>query len=228
MKAHASSTWIAPLLAVLAAALGLAAAWADGVTLPPLKAIAALLLAAPAWMGFVRTTRRIAEDGAAPASDLIFGLLLPALFLLLLACGTDHFVRGAWSWTAFATALPFVLLATALPLAERFTQRAADLDAGRRSLAAAIAPNHAKLWLFGLSLPPYLWLVLQVGRDALPQACAAALLTLLLSLPAARKLQDMDDQDELQDALRLSALAAAAHGLILIAALTTGQHWPVF
>ena len=220
---------IDPLLAVLAAALGLAAAHTDGVALDPLKAVGALLLAAPAFMGFRRTTLRVAGDIANPVIEFIFALLLPGLFLLVLVSGTDHFVRGAWSWSAFAAGLPFALLAVCLPLMRGFEARANDLEAGRDTLAAAIAPMHAKLWLFGLSLPAYLWLVLQVGRDALPQACAAALLSLLLSLRAVRLLlEDFDDAAELARATRLIALAAASHGALLIAGLLLADRLPLF
>lgn len=220
---------IDPLLAVLASGLGLAAAHADGVALDPLKAVAALLLAAPAFMGFRRTTLRVAGDTANPVSEFIFALLLPALFLLVLTSGTDHFVRGAWSWSAFAAGLPFALLATCLTLARGFEARTADIAAARATLASAITPMNAKLWLFGFSLPAYLWLVLQVGRDALPQACAAALLSLLFSLRAVRVLlEDFDDAAELARATRFTALAAASHGVLLIAGFLLADRLPLF
>ncbi|MDX5445432.1 MAG: hypothetical protein LPJ87_05180 [Zoogloeaceae bacterium] len=221
--------YIDPLLAVLAAGIGLAAAHADGVALDPLKAVAALLLAAPAFMGFRRTVIRIAGDVANPVTEFIFTLLLPALFLLLLASGTDHFIRGAWSWSAFAAGLPFALLAACVPLMRGFAARADDIAAGRTTLAAAIAPINAKLWLFGLALPAYLWLVLQVGRDALPQACAAALLSLLFSLRAVRLLlEDFDDAVELAGATRFTALAAASHGVLLVAGFLLADRLPLF
>lgn len=220
---------VEPLLAVLASGLGLAAAHADGVTLEPLKAVAALLLAAPAFMGFRRTTLRVAGDVAHPVSEFIFALLLPALFLLVLTSGTDHFVRGAWSWSAFAAGLPFALLSACLPLVRGFEARTADRSAGRATLAAAITSMHAKLWLFGLSLPAYLWLVLQIGRDALPQACGMALLSLLLSLRAVRMLlEDFEDADELARATRFTALAAASHGVLLIAGFLLADRLPLF
>src|SRR5690606_17789288 len=139
-----------PLLAVLASGLGLAAAHAGGVPPDAIRAIAALALAAPAFLGFRRTVGRVADEAAHPAVGLVVMLVLPALFLLVLTCGTDHFVRGAWSWSAFAAGLSFALLATAVALARGFEARDADLATGRRTLATAIAPMHAKLWLFGL------------------------------------------------------------------------------
>lgn len=218
-----------PLLAVLASGLGLAAAHADGVVLDPLKAAGALVLAAPAFMGFCRTTQRVAGNVANPVTEFIFALLLPALFLLVLTSGTDHFVRGSWSWTAFAAGLPFALLAACLPLMRGFEARADDLAAERATLAAAIAPMHAKLWLFGLTLPAYLWLVVQVGRDALPQACAAALLTVIVSLRAVRTLlEDFDDPAGRARATRLTAAAAAAHGALLIAGFLLADRLPLF
>lgn len=218
-----------PLLAILAAGIGLAAAHADGVALDPLLSAAALLLAAPAYLGFRRTVLRVAGDLANPVTESIFALLLPALFLLVLSSGSDHLVRDAWSWRAFAAGLPFALLAACLPLARGFERRSDDVDAGRDTLAAAITPINAKLWLFGLALPAYLWLVLQVGRDALPQACAAALLSLLFSLRAVRVLlEDFDDAAELARATRFTALAAASHGVLLIAGFLLADHLPLF
>lgn len=220
---------IDPLLAILASALGLAAAHADGVALDPLKSIAAVLFAAPAFLGFRRTTQRIAGETANPVTELIFTLALPALFLLVLTSGTDHFVRGAWSWSAFAAGLPFALLVTCVPLVRGFESRTDDIAAGRATLAAAIAPINAKLWLFGLALPAYLWLVLQIGRDALPQASGAALLSLLFSLRAVRVLlEDFDDAAELVRATRFTAFAAASSGVLLIAGFLLADHLPLF
>lgn len=219
--------WFLPLAAVLAAAIGLAAAHADGIALPPLKAAAALLLAAPAVLGFRRTIARVlGEDGAVPQA--LVQVVLPAVFLVLLTSGTDHFVRGAWSLTAFAAGLPFAVLAACQPLIANLVRRADDSVAGRDTLATAIAPINAKLWVFGLALPAYLWLVVQVGRDALPQGCAAAAITILLSLRAVRTLQeDADDAAECTRAVRLTALAALAHGAILVAALLFDSRWPL-
>lgn len=218
--------WLAPVLAVIAAAIGLASAYADGVTLVPLEAGGVLLLAAPAYLGFLRTTRRIAGESGSPTVEALFSLVLPAVFLLLLVSGTDHFLRGTWGWTSFAAGLPFVLIAACVPLVAAFTRREADLAAGRSSLATAIPPMHDKLWLFGLAMPAYLWLVLQVGRDALPQGCAAAAITVLLSLRAANALHDnLEDGDEMPRALRFVMCTAPVHGLILIAALVFDSRW---
>jgi 1,4-dihydroxy-2-naphthoate octaprenyltransferase len=221
--------WGGPALAVLAAALGLAAAQADGVSLDVFKGALALVLAAPAYLGFTRTLARVGGDRFAPLFDLSFAVVLPALFVLLLVAGSDHLVRGAWSFTAFAVGLPLALLAACVPLARGFAQRADDLEAGRDSLAAAIAPINAKLWLFGCAMPAYLWLIVQVGRDALPQACAAAALTVVVSLRAVRVLyEDFDDADEMARAVRLTTIAALTHGALLIAGLLLADHFPVF
>lgn len=218
--------WLSPVLAVIAAAIGLAAAFADGVKLDPLKAGGALLLAAPAYLGFLRTTRRIAGESGNATMEAAFSLVLPAAFLLLLVCGTDHLQRGAWGWTAFAAGLPYALLATCVPLVAGFTRRAGDIANGRSSLATAITPMHDKLWLFGLAMPAYLWLVLQVGRDGLPQGCAAAAITVLLSLRAANALHDnLEDGDEMPRALRFVTCTAPVHGLILTAALVFDSRW---
>jgi hypothetical protein len=222
-------SWVGPALATLAAALGLTAAYADGVSLDPFKSVGALLLAAPAWLGFARTMRRVGGENFAPLFDLMFAIFLPAVFLLLLVTGSDHLVRGAWSSTALSVGLPFALLAACVPLVEAFGKRSADIEAGRDSLAAAIAAGSAKLWLFGFTLPAYLWLILQVGRDALPQACAAAALTLLLSLRAVRILyEDLDDADEMARALRFTSIAALAHGVMLIGGLLLADRLPLF
>ena len=221
--------WSGPALAALAAALGLAAAQADGVPFDAFKGALALALAAPAYLGFTRTVQRVGGDRFAPLFDLVFATVLPALFLLLLVVGSDHLVRGAWSFTAFAVGLPLALLAACVPLARGFARRSADVEAGRDSLAAAIAPINAKLWLFGCALPAYLWLIAQVGRDALPQACAAAALSIVVSLRAVRVLyEDFDDAEEMTRAVRLTAIAALIHGVLLVAGLLLADHFPLF
>ena len=142
---------------------------------------------------------------------------------------SSDLVRGAWSFTAFAVGLPLALLAACVPLARGFARRSEDVEAGRDSLAAAIAPINAKLWLFGCALPAYLWLIAQVGRDALPQACAAAALSIVVSLRAVRVLyEDFDDAEEMTRAVRLTAIAALIHGVLLVAGLLLADHFPLF
>ena len=222
---ESSKAWSAPLLGVIAATIGLAAVRADDIPFDLLKSCIALLLAGPAYLGFLRTVRRVGAGGI-PHMEFITALILPALFLLFLATATDHYLRGEWSWIAFASALPFVLLAAGVSLCECFLRRNAELENEQSTLATAISPETAKLWLVGSALPAYIWLVLQVGREALPHGCAFAAITLILSLQAIRLLdEDPNDPTFLPRALRLSTFAALGHGAIIASTLMLSNYW---
>lgn len=222
---ESSKAWSAPLLGVIAATIGLAAVRADDIPFDLLKSCIALLLAGPAYLGFLRTVRRVGAGGT-PQMEFITAIVLPALFLLFLATATDHYLRGEWSWIAFASALPFVLLATNVSLCECFLRRSAELENGHPTLATTITPETAKLWLVGSALPAYMWLVLQIGREALPHGCAFAAITLILSLQAIRLLdEDPHDPPFLLRALRLSTFAALGHGAIIASTLMLSNYW---
>ncbi|KON82002.1 prenyltransferase [Azoarcus sp. PA01] len=143
---------------------------------------------------------------------------------LLVVVGADFVQRGAFAWTPVAAGVSFALLVANLLYINQFPDRAADAAAGKRTLVVRLGADTAKWGYFGIALVAYGWLVLQIGRDNLPQACAAAALTLVLSFHAARQLREhAGEPAELAPAIRLTIAATNLHGLVLAATLAFGS-----
>jgi 1,4-dihydroxy-2-naphthoate octaprenyltransferase len=139
---------------------------------------------------------------------------------LLVVLGSDYAQRGAFAWTPVAAGLSFALLVANLLFINQFPDRAGDAAVGKRTLVVRLGPDTAKWAYFGIATVAYGWLVLQIGRENLPQACAAAALTLALSFNAARLLREhANDPGDLAPAIRLTIAAANLHGLVLAATL---------
>lgn len=142
---------------------------------------------------------------------------------LLVVVGADYVQRGLFAWTPFAAGLSFALLVANLLYLNQFPDRAADAAAGKRTLVVRLGAETAKSDYFAIALVAYGWLVLQIGRNNLPQACGAAALTLVLSFHAARMLREHADQPQLlAPAIRLTIAAANVHGFVLAATLAFG------
>lgn len=144
---------------------------------------------------------------------------------LLVVVGADFVQRGAFAWTPVAAGLSFALLVANLLFINQFPDRAGDEAAGKRTLVVRLGADTAKWGYFAIALVAYGWLVLQVGRYNLPQACAAAALTLVLSFSAARQLREhAAEPAELRPAVKLTIAAANLHGLVLAATLAFARH----
>ncbi|WP_332675699.1 prenyltransferase [Aromatoleum sp.] len=142
---------------------------------------------------------------------------------LLVVVGADYVQRGAFAWTPLAAGLSFALLVANLLYINQFPDHAADAAAGKCTLVVRLGADTAKWGYFGIALVAYGWLMLQVGRNNLPQACAAAALTLVLSLHAARMLREHASEPRaLAPAIKLTIAAANLHGLVLAATLAFG------
>lgn len=139
---------------------------------------------------------------------------------LLVVIGAAYVQQAAFAWTPFAAGLSFALLVANLLFINQFPDRAGDAVAGKRTLVVQLGADTAKWGYFAIALIAYGWLILQVGRYNLPQACAAAALTMVLSLNAARLLREhAEEPTELAPAIKLTIAAANLHGLALAAAL---------
>lgn len=139
---------------------------------------------------------------------------------LLVVVGADYVQRGAFAWTPFAAGVSFALLVANLLYINQFPDHDGDAAAGKRTLVVRLGPDNAKWGYFGISLVAYGWLVLQVGRENLPQACAAAAFTLVLSFSAARQLREhAADPAALVPAIKLTIAAANIHGFVLAGTL---------
>lgn len=140
---------------------------------------------------------------------------------LLVVIGADFVQRGAFAWTPVAAGLSFALLVANLLFINQFPDHDGDATSGKRTLVVKLGRETAKWFYFGIALLAYIWLVVQVGRHNLPQASAAAALTLVLSFHAARALREHATQPQLlAPAIRLTIAAATLHGLILAGTLS--------
>lgn len=163
---------------------------------------------------------------SAPPLHLVargLGEVVIVLCWLLVAVGADYVQRGAFAWTPVAAGLGFALLVANILYINQFPDHDGDAAAGKRTVVVRLGPESAKWGYFSIALIAYGWLVLQVGRDNLPQACAAAAITIVMSLNAARELREhASSPSELGRAIRLTIAAALLHGLIVAAALALG------
>lgn len=144
---------------------------------------------------------------------------------LLVVVGTDYVQRGAFAWTPVAAGVSFALLVANLLYINQFPDHDGDAAAGKRTLVVRLGPDSAKWGYFGIAVVAYGWLVMQVGRENLPQTCAAAAFTLVLSFSAARQLREHAEQPAaLVPAIKLTIAAAILHGLVLAATLAFAGH----
>ncbi|MCB1958038.1 MAG: prenyltransferase [Rhodocyclaceae bacterium] len=143
---------------------------------------------------------------------------------LLVVLGSDYVQRGQFAALPAIAGLSFALLVAALLYINEFPDREADATVGKRTLVVRLGVESARWGYLVLALVAYGWLVLQVGRGALPQACAAAAMTLVLSFRAGRALlHHAHEPAELGPAIRQTILAAHLHGLILAGTLAFGR-----
>lgn len=152
-------------------------------------------------------------------------LCIVAAWLLVVA-GADYVQRGSFSAVPLIAGLSYALLVANLLFINQFPDHQGDKAAGKRTVVVRLGPQAAKWGYLGIALVAYGWLVLMVGREALPQKAAAAAITLVFSFSAAKVLLDNAEQSaELAPAIRQTILAACAHGLLLAAALAFAS-WP--
>ena len=143
---------------------------------------------------------------------------------LLVVVGTDFVQRGEFAATPALAGLSYALLVANLLFINQFPDRSADARAGKRTLVVRLGGQTAKWGYLLIALVAYGWLFLQVGRYNLPQACAAAAFTLILSFRAAKLLiEHAGTPSELTPAIKLTIAATNLHGLILAATLAFGR-----
>ena len=139
---------------------------------------------------------------------------------LLVVIASDYVQRGALTWAPVAAGLSYALLVANLLFINQFPDHDSDAASGKRTLVVRLGPQHARWGYFVIALLAHGWLVVQIERGALPQVSALALLTLLLSLSAARELREHAlNPHELGRAIKLTIVAALTHGLTLAATL---------
>ncbi len=145
---------------------------------------------------------------------------------LLVVAGADFVQRGQFSALPLMAGLSYALLVAAILFINQFPDRAGDAASGKRTLVVILGPLTAKWGYLLMAIVAYGWLVIMVANNHVPQKCAAAALTLILSFRAGQSLlQHADQPAELADAIKLTIAAANVHGLALAATLAFAT-WP--
>lgn len=160
---------------------------------------------------------------SAPPLDLVsrgLGEIVIALCWLLVVIGADFVHRHSLDWLPVAAGGSYAVLVACILFINQFPDHDSDAATGKRTLVVRQGPEQAKWTYFGLAMLGYIWLVLQIGRDSLPQQSALAAFTLVLTFSAARELrQHASSPALLGRAIKLTIVAALLHGVLLTLAL---------
>ena len=205
----------------------------DGVvTTDQTRRYALLLLSAlvPAglWLSAV-TSPSLIVIGVA---GLVIGWTYSAPPLQLMSRGLGEFaVALAWSLVVVGAAcvqthaiellaalvsISFALLLANILMINGFPDAASDALVGKRTLVVRLGPDKSVLCYLLLAMLAHLWVVVLIGQAVLTSPCIAALLSLPLSLSAARRLWlQRYEPSSLGPAIVLTIAAAVVHGLAL-------------
>lgn len=144
---------------------------------------------------------------------------------LLVVLGADAVQRGGWSATPVLAGMPLALLVAAILLANGYPDRKADEAAQKRTIVVRLGARRGAWAYLGLVTAAALWLVGAMAVGAMPAWTLAGLLSLPLSLGAARALRRHRDDDPvaaLLPAIRSTIAAAHLQGLLVAAGLVLG------
>lgn len=135
---------------------------------------------------------------------------------LLVVVGTDFVQRGSLGWLPVLVGLPYALLVANILFINQFPDARADASAGKNTLVVKLGPEQAKWGYLAIALFAYGWLILFVGRGALPVYAAAGALPLALSFNAGRELlHHASEPAALVPAIQKTIAAANLSGLLL-------------
>ncbi len=150
-------------------------------------------------------------------------LTIAIAFGPLLVVGSDLVQRGTLHPLPLYASLAYGLLTAALLYINQFPDRRADALSGKHHWVVRLGPHRARWGYLLLTLLANLILLLLVATQQLPALALLALLSLPLSLLAARDLLQYADQPaHLCRAIPLTILALSSHGVLLILALSVG------
>lgn len=136
----------------------------------------------------------------------------------LVVVGADLVQRGAWSLQAVLAGVPVACLVAAILWVNEFPDYAADMRAGKRTLVVRLGRVTAARLHLGLVLFAHAWLLGVCAFGALSWTALSGLLSLPLSLFAARRLLDVASTQATQRLLpviKSTILAAHVHGIAL-------------
>ena len=196
------------LLAVIPAGLWLAAHSAAGLI----------------WIGIAGLV--VGWSYSAPPLELVsrgLGEVAITCGWLLVVVGADYVQRHDFSFAPCAAGLAFALLVANVLYINQFPDARADARAGKRTVVVRLGAARARWGYATLAALAGLWILGCVAGGALPPLALLALAPLAFSGAAARVLwPNAARPAELRPALKLTILAAVAHGLVLCAALALG------
>lgn len=184
--------------------------WLAALSAPGLAWIGAAGLLA--GLGYSAPPLRLQSRGLGEGSIIIAWLLV--------VIGTDFVQRHAFSFAPVAAGLGYALLVSNVLYINQFPDAAADAAAGKRTLVVRLGADRAR-WGYALvTLFAYGWMLAMIGCGRLPRLALCSLLPAVASLIALRQLMvHAGESARLRPAIRMTILAAVAHGLLLAGSL---------
>jgi 1,4-dihydroxy-2-naphthoate octaprenyltransferase len=140
---------------------------------------------------------------------------------LLIVVGSDFVQRHSLSFAPVAAGLGFALLVANVLFINQFPDVKADAQAGKRTLVVRLGVRRARWGYALIALLCYGWVTTMILLGQLPPVALLSLLPAIASFRAAQNLAARAAQPmALAPGIKLTILAAAAHGLLLAAAMT--------
>ena len=135
---------------------------------------------------------------------------------LLVVIGSDFVQRHGFAFVPVAAGLGFALLVANVLYINQFPDVKADAAAGKNTMVVRLGVARARWGYVLIAALAYGWPLSMVLQGRLPATALVALLPAVASIAAARRLWSCAGRPaELTPALKLTILAASAHGLLL-------------
>lgn len=151
-------------------------------------------------------------------------LSIAIAFGVLTVVGADYVQREGFALSPLLLALPYGLLASGLLYINQFPDREADERAGKHHLVVRLGPQRARWGYLLLVLAANLYLpILVMSVGVTPWVQLALLASPLSMVAAAILLRHAEEPEHLVPAIRLTIVAALAHGLLLTLGLMVGR-----
>jgi len=139
---------------------------------------------------------------------------------VLIVVGTDFVQRHQFAFAPLAAGLGFALMVANLLYINQFPDAKADAKAGKWTLVVRLGVQRARWGYAILAALCLVWVAACIGGGALPKLAVVSLLPLGLSAAAARGLWRFAERPaQLAPSIKLTILAAIAHGLMLAGVL---------